>query len=256
MDTALDVVVVGAGRLGRAVAAGLRAAGLAVELVHHDQPWPPATCTWLAVPDGQIAACAARVPRGWVLHSAGSLGPEVAGERGAVLHPLMTFPPPPGTRIPCTMAGAPGAVAHAAGLAARLGWEPVGAVSDRVRYHAAACLAAGHLAAAFEDAAALFASATGLPISEARRTLEPLAQASLARVVDQGPSAITGPAARGDTATIAAHRQSLPPELLPGYDAGTARIEKLRAAPTEALGAVKSRGYIPIGAAAPEADDA
>ncbi len=258
MDQTGRVVVVGSGRLGGAVSSRLAAAGVAVHAVGRGEPVGEADVVWLTVPDAAIAALAGALPVGpVVLHSAGSLGPEVLHpHRGAVLHPLMTFPPPPGARVPCTLEGHPDAVAVARRLADALGWEPVGGVADRVRYHAAACLASGHLAAAYEDAARLFSSATGVELAVARRTLQPLAQASLARVAEVGPGAITGPAARGDRPTVAAHRAALPAALLPTYDAGTARIENLRADPKDPLLAVKSGGYTPIRAGTPEADDA
>ncbi len=220
-----SIVVVGRGRLGSAVASAL-----GVSAVAHDAPLPSADAYWLAVPDRAIATISGALPPGaLVLHSAGSLGPEVlAGHRGAVLHPLMTFPHPPGTTVPATLDGHPEAVALGVALAARLGWTVVGGVDDRVRYHAACCLVSGHLAALVADAATLLAGATGVSESVARDTLAPLAAASLARVVAAGPVAITGPAARGDAATIAAHRAALPAELLPTYDALTVRIEKLR----------------------------
>ena len=137
-------MVVGRGRLGSAVASAL-----GVSAVAHDAPLPSADAYWLAVPDRAIATISGALPPGaLVLHSAGSLGPEVlAGHRGAVLHPLMTFPHPPGTTVPATLDGHPEAVALGVALAARLGWTVVGGVDDRVRYHAACCLVSGHLAA-------------------------------------------------------------------------------------------------------------
>lgn len=226
-----SITIVGLGRLGRSAAGSLRRAGWSVAEVGRRDTIPEvATLIWLTVPDHSVAELARQLPPGGlVLHSAGSLGPEVlAPHRGAVLHPLMTFPHPEGVVVSCTASGDPEAVEAAHAVAAALGWRVIGAVIDRARYHAAACLASGHLAACFADASIAFAIATGVTEAVARSTLEPLAAASLARVVATGSAAITGPAARGDEATIAAHRAALPPESLELYDAGTRRIKNLQ----------------------------
>ncbi|GDX82463.1 NADP oxidoreductase [Deltaproteobacteria bacterium] len=226
-----SITIVGPGRLGRSVAGSLRRAGWAVTTVGRGEEAPKgASLIWLTVPDHAVAARARTLPPGaLVLHSAGSLGPEVlAPHRGAVLHPLMTFPHPEGAFVPCTASGHPEALVAAHEVAAALGWRVLGEVHDRARYHAAACMASGHIAACFADASVIFASATGVSEAEARRTLEPLAAATLARVVVAGSAAITGPAARGDEATIAAHRAVLPADSLALYDAGTRTIKKLQ----------------------------
>jgi predicted short-subunit dehydrogenase-like oxidoreductase (DUF2520 family) len=55
-----------------------------------------------------------------------------------------------------------------------------------------------------------------------------LAQASLQNAAAGGAAVLTGPAARGDLATIEAHRRALPADALPAYDALTERIRALR----------------------------
>ena len=56
----------------------------------------------------------------------------------------------------------------------------------------------------------------------------PLAATALQDVADLGPAAaLTGPAARGDEATLARHRAALAPEEVPGYDAGVALVRRL-----------------------------
>lgn len=231
MATPPSIVIVGPGRLGSSVARGLRNVGWAVTEVGRGEVVPPESAlVWLTVPDRAIASCAQPLAPGTlVLHSAGCVGADVlAPHRGAVLHPLMTFPHPEGAVVPCTASGHPDAVNAARAVASALGWVILGDVNDRARYHAAACLASGHLAVCFADASQLFASATGLSAADARRMLEPLAAASLARVAAGGPAVITGPASRGDAETIAAHRAALPPDSLELYDAGTRRIQKLQ----------------------------
>lgn len=226
MQGALSVCVVGPGRLGRHVAAGLAATGHRVRLLARGEALPSADLTWFTIPDDALRRLPAGAgPR---LHSAGALGPEVLGVEGAVLHPLMTFPPPPEARVSATLDGAPSTVALARRVAADLGWTIIGGVADRARYHAAAALASGHAAALFLDAVRTLASATGADEPAAAEALLALAQASLQNVAAHGASAITGPAARGDLGTIEAHRRALPPESVVIYDALTERIRALR----------------------------
>jgi predicted short-subunit dehydrogenase-like oxidoreductase (DUF2520 family) len=113
-------------------------------------------------------------------------------------------------------------------LATALGLHPVDVPGDPRLWHAAAVLASNHVAAVFADALGLMARA-GVEPAAARAALLPLAHASLDRVAEAGPAAITGPAARGDLATIAGHRAVLPEELRSAYDAVAARIFALRA---------------------------
>jgi predicted short-subunit dehydrogenase-like oxidoreductase (DUF2520 family) len=55
-----------------------------------------------------------------------------------------------------------------------------------------------------------------------------LSRAALADVERVGPAAaLTGPAARGDTATLARHRAALAPEERAGYDACVALAQRL-----------------------------
>jgi predicted short-subunit dehydrogenase-like oxidoreductase (DUF2520 family) len=228
MPARFPVVLVGAGRLGGYLAPRLVEAGFPVTVVRRGERIPPAGLTWFVVPDDTLPARVRDAPPGLRLHSAGALGPEVLGDAGAVLHPLMSFPPPPGAPVFATRTGAGEAAERAGELAAVLGWTVLGPVSDPSRYHAAAAMASGHAAALFLDAVRLLAAATGATEASAAEALLALAGASLRNVAEGGPLRITGPAARGDLATIARHRAALPPELLPAYDALTERIRALR----------------------------
>jgi predicted short-subunit dehydrogenase-like oxidoreductase (DUF2520 family) len=238
----MKVAVVGAGRLGRSVAGLLARAGVDVALVRRGDDLPACTIAWLCVRDDDVVGLAASLEPGpIVLHSAGSLGPDVLAphvER-AVLHPLMSFPGPetglPVSPVPASVEGSTVAVAAAEELCRILGWTAFRVAGDRRRYHAAACLASGHLAALFLDAADLLAEAAregGAPLTptEARALLLPLAAGSLKLAAEAGDSAITGPAVRGDDATVAAHRAALPAPLRGAYDALDARISARRRA--------------------------
>ncbi len=227
----MRVALLGPGRLGRSLALLLPSAGQPVTLWSRGEPLPDADVYWLTVRDGALADVAALLPRDRVvLHASGALGPEVlAHPLGGVLHPLMTFPGPElglpslagvGARVD----GPEPARIAARSIARTLGMVPVEGV-EAVAWHAAASMVSGHLAALFLDAAEVLerAGATG----NARDLLLPLARESLERAASIGASAITGPAARGDEATIALHRAALGPEL-PAYDALDARIRALK----------------------------
>src|SRR5439155_25570020 len=104
----------------------------------------------------------------------------------------------------------PSAAADLAQLAVRLGMTPL-LTRDRCRalYHAAAVLAAGAQVALFSEATRAFRKATGLPEPQARAALLPLALGALEKLRREPPeAAITGPALRGDEATIAAPRKA------------------------------------------------
>jgi predicted short-subunit dehydrogenase-like oxidoreductase (DUF2520 family) len=116
-----------------------------------------------------------------------------------------------------------------ADLARRLGMTPL-EVGDRSRalYHAAAVLAAGNQVALFAEAVRAFRKATGASEREATSALLPLSLGALERLrSEDAASALTGPVARGDGATIAAHRKALPRDMVPLYDALTRASRRL-----------------------------
>ena len=218
--------IVGAGRLGTALAAALRAAGLAV-----DGPLgrgaDPSGCdaVLLCVPDAEIAAAAAAVTRGVpVGHCSGAtpLG-ALAGHEHFGLHPLMTVPAAGEALFAgagAAVAGSsPRALAIARELAARLGMRAVTiADEDRAAYHAAASMASNFLTT-LEGAAERLAVTAGVD----RELLAPLVRASVEAWVRLGAeAALTGPVARGDEATIARQRAAVrerTPEALALFDA-------------------------------------
>lgn len=221
--------IVGAGRLGTALAESLRAAGVPVHGPLHRGEAPPAHAglVLLCVPDAEIAAVAAALtPRAGRLvgHCAGALGLDVLAPHEALgLHPLMTFAP--GARASlsgagCAVAGTtPRALALAHALAARLGMRAAEvADADRAAYHAAAALAANALVT-LEAAAERLAATAGVE----RALLVPLVRAAVQNwAALGGERALTGPVARGDEATVALHRATVAeraPDLLDLHDA-------------------------------------
>ncbi len=99
------------------------------------------------------------------------------------------------------------------------------AEGDRPLYHASAVLACAHLAALLHGAVTLW-ERMGYDSSDALEALYPLARATLDNVAKDGVAAsLTGPAFRGDAATIRLHLDALSQratELLPVYAALTA----------------------------------
>jgi predicted short-subunit dehydrogenase-like oxidoreductase (DUF2520 family) len=231
--SAAPLVVVGRGRVGRSLATAGERAGIEVRLVSsEDSPVsiPEGAAVLLCVPDDAIPAVAAEVPEGpeFVGHVSGAgtlnLLAEAAarGARAFSLHPLQTFANGETSvdGIPAAIAGSDReALRFARELAEALGMRPLEiAEEDRSAYHAAAALASNLLIALEESAAELLAR---LGTDEARELLAPLVLRTAANWAELGPSALTGPIARGDQTTVDGHRAALrekAPELLPLYD--------------------------------------
>jgi predicted short-subunit dehydrogenase-like oxidoreductase (DUF2520 family) len=230
--------VVGAGRMGMVMAAGLHAAGP----LRRGEPVPEAAeVVLLCVPDGQIAAAAAAVPPGPLLgHCSGATGLDALGEReGFSLHPLMSVPSGSGPDVlrgaGCAVDGTtPRALRTARRLADHLGMRPAHvAPEDRVAYHAAAAIASNFLVA-LEAAAERLAATAGVT----REQLAPLVLATARQWAEIGPErALTGPIVRGDGAVVACHRAVVAertPDLLPLWDALADATKALAAGTTVA----------------------
>ncbi len=95
-------------------------------------------------------------------------------------------------------------------ICAALQGVPLLLTEDRLPiYHAAAVLAAGHVATLLDVAAQLLAR-VGLPRQAGLRALTDLTDSVLRNVSEVGlPQALTGPVARGDAMTVAAHLDAL-----------------------------------------------
>lgn len=223
-----NVRVIGPGRAGSAMAAALAQRGVAVVgvLGRGDDPRAAADgvdALIIATPDDAVAGVARAVePREGtvVLHLSGSLGLDVLvpHPRRASLHPLVPMPDPETGR--CRLLAGPVCAVDGDPLAGVL-VELLGgrarrvAPDDRAAYHAAACMAANHLVALLGQVERV-AAGVGLSVGD----FVDLARASLEDVARVGPAAaLTGPAARGDDATVARHRAALAPAEVPAYDA-------------------------------------
>jgi predicted short-subunit dehydrogenase-like oxidoreductase (DUF2520 family) len=217
----MHIVIVGAGRAGTSFFDALTRAQHDVTLRHHDELGRVGDpdLVLLCVPDDAIADVARALPpvTGVVAHVAGSRTLDVLGDhpRRASLHPLCALPTR--ERGAARLVGATYVVAGddvARDLVASLqGRARTIRDEDRTRYHATAAVCANHVVALLGHVAALAASA-GLDLAD----FLDLAAQALDDVAALGPgAALTGPAARGDVATVDAHLAALPADQRATY---------------------------------------
>ncbi len=213
------VQVIGSGRVGSAVSARLLERGVAVG---EDDP----DVVLLCVPDTAIADTSRNLVPGpaWVGHVSGAtpLAALDPHERRFSLHPLQTFDrsgdPTQFDGAWAAISGETGeALAVARGLAETLGLQPFELRDgDRTLYHAGAVFASNYLVTLQRAAVRLGVPAEGLV---------PLMQGTIEHGFE-----LTGPIARGDWATVEAHKQAIRakhPELEQLYEtlaAATAAI--------------------------------
>ncbi len=221
-------VVVGAGRVGRALA-GVMAATAPVALLRRGDDAATAVraarTVLLAVGDDELAPLVADLAAAGafrtgqlVLHPAGAHGRQVlaaaeaAGALTAAAHPVLPFTGDPGVdarRLADAAVGLtadPAADGPAAGLVRSWGVAPERVIrvaeSDRPAWHAAICVAANHGFAAVVDGSQRL---TRLGVPDPGAVLTPVVRAAVELALQVGPGAATGPVARGDAGTVAAH---------------------------------------------------
>lgn len=223
------MAIVGAGRLGSALARALGAAGVAVEGPLERSVAPRSEIVLLCVPDAEIAKAAADTGDArFVGHVSGATPLTALGATdGFGLHPLQTFAGGEGAEafdgIGAAIAGTtPEALAIARDLALRLGMTPIEiSDSERAAYHAAASIASNFLVT-LQAAAEQLAAGAGIAPADARTLLAPLVRSTVDNWADRGPrEALTGPVARGDDTTVARQRGAVEqhaPQLLPLFD--------------------------------------
>ncbi len=244
-----SISIVGAGRLGRALGRSLRHLGwrigpvvtrsaahsrAAVRAIGAGKPLATLTSEvmdadviLLATPDDvladvarQLAKLAGHKCRGKiVLHGSGALDNKVlqplarCGAATGSIHPMQTFTKnsrPNLKGVVFAVEGDPRARRGAGAIARSLGGVPMPvASSSKPAYHAAGTLVAGH-ALALTEAAAQLLIKVGFTRAHAVVTLLPLIRQMLDNFEKHGPRAAwTGPASRGDYATVAKHREAL-----------------------------------------------
>lgn len=253
----LTVGVVGAGRVGTALAAALKLAGHHpvaasgvsdasrrraaallpdVPLVEPAEVLARSELVLLTVPDDALPELVAGLaetgavrPGQLLVHTSGRYGTGVlqpalrAGALPLALHPAMTFT---GTSVDVQrLAGcsfgvtAPAELRMAAeALVIEMGGEPEWIEeSARPLYHAGLAIGANHLVTLVAQSMELL-RASG--VAEPGRMLGPLLGAALDNALRSGDAALTGPVARGDAGTVAAHLAELrrhAPEMVAPY---------------------------------------
>lgn len=213
----MDIAILGRGRLGRTLALLLPREGHRVSLLGRGEiPDRGRQVVLLCVPDEQIAEAARAIPQGpIVMHCSGAtdLQPLSSHARAGSFHPLMSFPGPEVSipdlaGVPVALAGSGEAIAAGRQIAASLGMTPFEVPGDRRLYHAAAVIAGNFATVLVSEAADVLAKA-GVERDLAARLLIPLALRSIEGAAHPLSRSLTGPIARGDRQTLAAHRAAL-----------------------------------------------
>jgi predicted short-subunit dehydrogenase-like oxidoreductase (DUF2520 family) len=271
----LSVGVIGAGRVGSVLGAALAQAGHrvvavsgvsdasrrradallpGVPVVPPTEVLDAAELVLLTVPDdvlpelvAGIAASGAVRAGALVVHTSGRYGVAVLdpvtrmGALPLALHPAMTF-----TGRPEDLARLTGAcfgvtapeplrpIAEA--LVVEMGADPQWVDEDaRLLYHAALASGANHLATLVNESVDLLRRCG---VGEPERLLAPLLGASLDNALRSGDAALTGPVARGDASTVAAHIAVLR-EVSPDTAAAYVAMARLTADRALAAGLLK-----------------
>lgn len=260
--------IIGAGKVGRGLASAFRSAGISVLGVHARTPREGATSSGslnaaltdanvvlIAVPDTAIdSVCSDLVtmaharPRTIdsgtvVLNTSGAASPTVYPELRALgfpcgtFHPLAPFATPErgalGVRDGWVgIEGDPTACATARRLAAALGARTLNIPGNsKAAYHAAAVMASNFPIVLAALATRILVSA-GVDERAGMQVVRQLMSAAVNNLEGGAPAMVlTGPAARSDVATIAAHREALrgDAEVLAAYDALTRAARTLAA---------------------------
>ena len=244
-----SLAILGAGRVGRALARALHERGWsipavatrseasarkAVKFIRAGRPFagiPPqvlaARVILIAVPDDAIPEAAAELARlggeqlrgKIVLHTSGACDSgalqaiSAYGASAGSMHPLQTFNglsvPPLEGKIFAIEGDAP-AVRMARNIARSLGGVPVNISAEKKPlYHAAGAFAAG-LMLAMEETGVQLLKTVGLPQREALEALLSLTRQVLDHYEKLGAhKAWTGPLSRGDYRVVAAHEEAL-----------------------------------------------
>jgi predicted short-subunit dehydrogenase-like oxidoreductase (DUF2520 family) len=243
------VAIVGAGRLGRALAIELSRAGFVIsEIVSRDRSASrrkaqalakmlraratvranavlDADVVWFCVPDREIATTAESLAPhlSWkgkaAFHSSGALGSDeltVLRRRSAAVasvHPLMTFVSgaiPSLKSVPFALEGEKAALRVARPIVRYLGGEPFTIhAKDKVAYHVWGAFTSPLLVALLVSAEQV-ARAAGLSPAQARKKMLPIVRQTIENYARLGPAgAFSGPLVRGDAEIVRKHLKVL-----------------------------------------------
>jgi predicted short-subunit dehydrogenase-like oxidoreductase (DUF2520 family) len=268
------IAIAGSGAVARALGCALREAGVDIAYVASRNPDHARTAAELiaagtipvrycdipscashviiAVSDRAIPAVAEEIAAtaGKVriaLHTSGTYGSEVlaplaaAGVSCGTIHPLQTFrdsaPGVDAMRVaPFAVSGDQLALAWAEEIAGTLSGHVIHIGPEgRTLYHAAAVMASNYLVVLLDAAEQLMQSA-GVPRGQALRVLAPLVRTTVENVFSSGTvQALTGPAVRGDSETVARHLSAM-------KESGETLMELYRSAGLGALDIARRRG--------------
>jgi predicted short-subunit dehydrogenase-like oxidoreductase (DUF2520 family) len=179
---------------------------------------------WLAVPDEAVEevaltlAAREHLPR-IVIHASGALSSyslrtlAARGVKTGSAHPMMTFvagAPPSLKGAWFAVEGAPEAAGAARAIARKLGANSFAIAPKSKRlYHAFGAMLSPMLATELEAAARLGMRA-GISGKDVRRIMQPIVERTVSNVLHNGASrSFSGPLARGDSGTVAAHLEAL-----------------------------------------------
>jgi predicted short-subunit dehydrogenase-like oxidoreductase (DUF2520 family) len=244
----IEVSIIGAGRLGTALAIALEARGyrirslvarrresarkaaahldakLATLAARQIRQIPLSDLVLISTPDDQIANVALKLGslnaghKPVVLHTSGALSSEILaplrarGWSTGSIHPLIsvTDPQAPIAGAFWCVEGDPRAVRLAKTIVRDLGGTSFSINSaEKPLYHAAAVMTSGHVTALFDVALEMLV-ACGLARKTARQILQPLLVSTVNNLETQDPAAaLTGSFARGDVETIKRHLAAL-----------------------------------------------
>jgi predicted short-subunit dehydrogenase-like oxidoreductase (DUF2520 family) len=244
----IEVSIIGAGRLGTALAIALEARGyrirslvarrresarkaaahldakLATLAARQIRQIPLSDLVLISTPDDQIANVARKLGslnaghKPVVLHTSGALSSEILaplrarGWSAGSIHPLIsvTDPQAPIAGAFWCVEGDPRAVRLAKTIVRDLGGTSFSINSaEKPLYHAAAVMTSGHVTALFDVALEMLV-ACGLTRKTARQILQPLLVSTVNNLETQDPAAaLTGSFARGDVETVKRHLAAL-----------------------------------------------
>lgn len=187
---------------------------------------PEADVWLLSVPDSQITPVAQALatlgkPPALVCHCSGALGSDQLaplrqiGWQVASAHPLLSFAQPEQALAqfadtPCALEGEPAALEVLEVAFTRIGGRCFALSAEhKLLYHAGAVFATNFLPV-LQDLAEKLWQHSGMPEDLAQQMRSTLLHNAVNNIVALGPqTALTGPAARGDTALVARQQQAL-----------------------------------------------